>query len=99
MITYEFKTGTPEAWHEEIARFIAALENDPVVKGRISYRCMKAKQGTRYYHLAATADDDAAKALQANNDFAHYTEETKRVSGGTVQVVPLEIVAETAFRP
>jgi len=36
--------------------------------------------------------------LQANEFFSRYNEETKRVSGGTVEVVPLEIIAETAFR-
>ena len=27
-----------------------------------------------------------------------YTEETKRVSGGALEVVPLDVIAETAYR-
>ena len=38
MIRYKFANGTTEAWHGEIARFIAALDNDPELKGRIVYR-------------------------------------------------------------
>jgi hypothetical protein len=99
LIKYRFTHGTREAWHQEIARFIAALEADEALKGRISYRCMRIKNETNdYYHLAAAADDQTVKALQANAFFKHYTEETKRVSGGTVEVLPLEIIAETAFR-
>ncbi len=98
MIKYTFKEGSREEWHQDIARFIAALESDPAVRGKIAYRCMQAKNGADYFHLAAAADDAAIKALQANAFFARYNEETKRISGGTVEVLPLDIIAETAFR-
>ena len=52
--------------------------------------------GSDYYHLATAADDDAVKLLQAREFFLRYTEETKRAAGGEVEVLPLEIVAETA---
>lgn len=98
LIKYSFKNGSPEEWHREMARFVSALDHDPALKGRISYRCMKAKDGPDYYHLAAAADDQAVKALQASAFFSHYTEETKRVAGGAVEVLPLEIIAETSYR-
>ena len=41
MIKYRFANGTTEEWHREIGRFIAALDIDPGLKGKISYRCMK----------------------------------------------------------
>ena len=100
LIKYRFRNGSREDWHQEIARFIAALEGDPTLRGRISYRCMKAKnESDDYYHLAAAADEDDVKALQANEFFARYTEATKKAAGGSVEVLPLEIIAETAFRP
>jgi hypothetical protein len=49
-------------------------------------------------HLAASSDDEASKALQSRDFFKAYTEETKRVSGGTVEVLPLAIIAETSAR-
>jgi len=70
------------------------------LKGRIAYRCMKADNGSNeYYHLAAVADDEALKALQGRDFFKAYTEETKRVSDGTVEVLPLAVIAETLARP
>ncbi len=98
LIKYEFKEGSPDAWHEAIGRFIAALDNDPDLKGRISYRCMKEKNGPGYYHLATPVDDVAATMLQTKDFFRPYTEETRRVGGGVVEVVPLEVIAETNFR-
>jgi hypothetical protein len=41
MIKYEFKNGTTEAWHQEIGRFIKAIDNDPELKGRLSYRVLR----------------------------------------------------------
>jgi hypothetical protein len=99
LIKYRFQEGSPEAWRAEIERFIAALEADATLNGRIAYRCMKAGNGSNeYYHLAASSDDEASKALQARDFFKAYTEETKRVSGGTVEVLPLAIIAETSAR-
>ncbi len=96
LIKYRFKDGSEAAWREQIGRFIAAVEGDATLNGRIAYRCMKADNGSNeYYHLAATADDEAGKALQGREFFKAYTEETKRVSGGTVEVLPLAIIAET----
>ncbi len=98
LIKYQFKEGTPEDWHKEIGRFIAALDTDPDLKGKIAYRCMKETNGPGYYHLATPMSDEATAALQSKDFFRPYTEETRRVAGGVVEVVPLEIIAETSFR-
>jgi hypothetical protein len=96
MIKYQFANGAPEAWHREIVRFIAALDNDPDLKGKISYRCMKNRDDSSYYHLAAAADEQAVKTLQSRDFFKHYTEKTREAAGGEVVVTPIELIAETA---
>jgi hypothetical protein len=99
MIKYRLKDKSEEEWHKDIVRFIAALDEDPDVTGKILYRCMKRRGGTDYYHIAAAADDDAIKALQSRAFFARYTQETGLAAGGEVEVLPLEIIAETKGRP
>ena len=80
LIKYRFGNGSEEDWHREIKRFIAAIESDPALNGRISYRCLKANNGSGdCYHLAAAEDDEAAKALQERDFFKRYTGELKRV--------------------
>jgi len=98
LIKYTFSQGSAEQWHLDIARFIAALDTDPTLSGKISYRCLKHKQGDDYYHFAAAADDQTAAELGGRDFFTRYTERSDFVSGGTVEVVPLELIAETAFR-
>jgi hypothetical protein len=95
LIRYRLTNGSAEQWHKDIARFIADLDNDPVLDGRISYRCMKGRDGADYYHLAAAADEQAIRALQEREYFKHYTDKTKLVAGGAVEVLPLELIAET----
>jgi hypothetical protein len=95
LIKYRLKNSSTEAWHKDISDFIAALDGDPVLHGKISYRCMKSRNGDDYYHLAAAADEQAVKALQQSPFFARYTEKTKHAAGGAVDVLPLEIIAET----
>jgi hypothetical protein len=93
--TYRLDKGSEETWHRHIAAFITALDGDPELKGRIAYRCMKARDGAEYYHWAEAADDGAIRALQTRDFFKRYTEETKRVAGGSLNISSLETIAET----
>jgi len=95
LIKYRLQNAPAEAWHRDVAEFIAALDADPALQGKITYRCMKSREGPDYYHLATAADDQAVKALQQSPFFARYTEKTREVAGGSVEVLPLEIIAET----
>jgi hypothetical protein len=99
LIKYRFTNGSEEQWHQDIVRFISALDNDPDLKGKIAYRCMKSRSGPDYYHLAAAADEHAVETLQSRDFFARYTGLTDLASGGGVEVVPLEIIAETSAAP
>ena len=96
MIKYQFANGTPEEWHREIGNFIAALNGDPELKGKVSYRVMNNRDDSSYFHLAAAADEQAVKALQSRDFFKRYTEKTRQVAGGEVTVTPIELIAETA---
>jgi hypothetical protein len=96
MIKYQFANGTTEEWHREIGRFIAALDNDPELRGQITYRCMKNRDDSSYCHLASASGEQAVKALQQRDFFKHYTEKTRQVAGGEVTVTPIELIAETA---
>lgn len=98
LIRYRRENGNQDEWHREIARFISALDKDPALAGKISYRCMRGGGDSGYFHFATVADDGAAQALQQRDFFKHYTEQTRLVAGGQVEVVPLELVAETQSR-
>ena len=96
LIKYKLTNATADEWHRDIAKFIAALDTDPAINGRISYRVMKSREGNDYYHLATHVDNDAVKALQQSAFFKPYQERTRQVAGGDVSVSPLELIAEVA---
>jgi hypothetical protein len=96
MIRYEFKNGTTEAWHQEVGRFIKAIDGDPELKGRIGYRVLKNRDNGSYFHLASVSDDAAQKALQSRDFFKAYQEMTRKVAGGEVTATPLEWIGATA---
>ena len=98
MIRYRRSQGGEADWHQHIVDFIAQLDDDPAVKGKISYRCLKRRDGADYFHIAGAVDEQAIKALQGSAFFPRYNEETRKVAGGEVEVIPLDTVAETAFR-
>src|ERR1700742_4672622 len=90
MIRYQFANGTSEDWHREVARFIAALDGDPELKGRIRYRVMRNRDDASYFHLAAAADDAAVKTLQSRDFFRAYQAKTREIAaGGNVTVTPI----------
>jgi hypothetical protein len=96
IIRYEFANGSEAEWHADIARFIAELDNDPIIAGRIAYRVTRLRNEPIYTHLTAATDDDAIKALQASAFFKKYQEATRRVAkDGKVEVSPIEVIAET----
>ena len=97
LIKYQRRNGSAEAWHQDIAAFIAALDNDAELSGKISYRCMKVGDN-QYYHIATVTDDQVPKILQQRDFFKRYNEQTRAAGGGEVEVSPIEIVAETRHR-
>ena len=97
MIKYQFANGTTEAWHQEVGRFIAALDSDPELRGKIKYRVMKNRDDASYFHLAAAADDAAVKTLQSRDFFKAYQAKTREVAAnGNVTVTPVDVIAATA---
>jgi len=96
MIRYELKSGVTEAWHQEIARFIKAIDSDPELTGRIGYRVLKNRDDGHYFHLASVADEDAQKALQSRDFFKAYSARTRDISGGEVTATPIEWIDQTA---
>ena len=95
LIRYRRTEGSPEEWHREIDRFIAAIDSDPALKGKIGYRCMKARNGVDYFHIASVRDESGRVALQDRVFFKHYTQATRTIAGGVVEVTQIETVAET----
>lgn len=96
LITYRLQEGREDQRAQEIAAFIDAIDADPILRGKISYRSMKRGGRPEYYHIATAADEAAVRDLQSREFFAHYTAQTEALADGEVDVSPLETIAETS---
>jgi hypothetical protein len=74
------------------------LDDDSELSGKITYRCMRIADSDEYLHLASAADEQAVKSLQSRDFFKRYNEQTRAAGDGKVEVLKLEIVAETKRR-
>ena len=99
LIRYRRGSTDADTWHRDIAAFIAALDGDAELSGKISYRCMRIADSDDYLHIAAPADEAAIKTLQSRDYFKRYNERTRQVAAdGKVEVLKLDVVAETKNR-
>jgi hypothetical protein len=96
LISYRLQDGMEDQRRAEIGAFIAAIDADPALRGRLAYRCLKVSGRPEYYHIATAADDATVKALQSREFFTRYTGQTDRLADGEVTVSPLELIAETS---
>jgi len=66
-------------------------------QGRIAYRCMKVRDSDDYFHFA-TAVDDGAPGDLGEAASSSTTPKRRTPPRRTLEVLPLEVVAETSFR-
>jgi hypothetical protein len=59
---------------------------------------MRVRDTDDYYHLATVLDDRAPADLNEADFFKHYTAASETASGGTLEVLPLDVIAETTLR-
>ena len=97
-VTYLINVKSNITFANVLQLLIAALNDDPELKGKIIYRCLKNRDDAEYFHLASAVDEDAIKTLQSREFFQHYSEKTRQVAGNGVVVTPMELIAETTRR-
>lgn len=95
LITYRLKDGLEDRRHRDIRTFIAAIDGDAELRGKVSYLSMKRGGGSDYLHVAAAYDEAAVKLLQSRDFFQRYTAQTDDAAEGEVEVTPLEILDQT----
>jgi len=85
------------AYEQALQRFHHSLARVPP-SGFEGSQAFRAGGAPPQIGSAAAADEEAIQALQSRAFFSRYTEQTKRVAGGEVEVLPLETIAETKHR-
>ena len=90
--------GPSEEWEREVNAFIAAIDGDPSLRGRISYRCFKEKDGVSFYHAAAAVDDAAVADLKEKPFFKPYSTKLRAVAKSGPEFTQMQLVGGTKIQ-
>ena len=96
-IRYTLNTPS-ELWEQEVMAFIEAVDSDPSLSGRISYRSFKGADGVSFYHMSGAADAGALAELMAKPFFKEYAARVKAVSKIGPEVTQLNLVGGTKIQ-
>ena len=94
-IRYEF-SGDEDKWEAAIRGFIAAIDADPEVSGRFTYRVNKAKEGNMRVHWGSWDRPETVATLQSRDYFKSFAAELQAMAGESLSAVPLTEWAQTA---
>ena len=94
LIEYRLKEPS-EAWEGEVLAFIHAIDREPSLRGRVSYRCLRHQDSVTYCHLAAAVDDSAVNDLKRMEFFKPYSERLRAVAQTGPDFTKLQLVGGT----
>ena len=97
LIEYRIKEPS-ETWEREVLAFIQAIDGDPSLRGRISYRCLKQQDGVSFCHLAAASDESAVEELKRKPFFKPYSERLRAVAESGPKFTKLAVIGGTAIQ-
>ena len=97
LIRYTVKAPTDE-WEREVLAFIQAIDREPSLCGRVSYRCFRQADGVSYCHVAAAVDDSAVDDLKQKPFFKPYSARLRAVAESGPDFTKLQAVGGTEIQ-
>ena len=94
-ILYDYK-GDEAAWERTTSRFIAAIDKDKELAGRLHYRVNRAKEGSRRVHWGWWESPDIVPILQSRDYFKEFTARVREMGGDSLTTIPLTRHGQTA---
>jgi hypothetical protein len=87
-----------EDWEREVSAFIQAIDRDPSLRGRVSYRCLKESDGVSFCHIAAAVNDSAVEDLKERPFFKPYSAKLRAIATRGPEFTKLQVVGETEIQ-
>jgi hypothetical protein len=97
LIEYRIKEPS-KTWESEVVPFIEAIDGDPSLRGRISYRCLKQQDGVSFCHFAAASDESAVEELKRKPFFKPYSERLRAVAESGPKFTKVAVIGGTAVQ-
>ncbi len=94
LIQYDYD-GDEAAWLSAAEDFVAAIDNDPVLRGKFSYRVNIAADGVGRAHVGRWDSDETLAHLQSQDFFKTFAAKVGEFAGGAQNATRLRLAAET----
>ena len=78
--------------------FIEAIDLDPSLRGRISYRSFKGADGVSFYHMTAAEDAGAIAELREKPFFKQYAARMREVAQGGPEFTQMQLIGGTKIQ-
>jgi hypothetical protein len=82
-IVYEY-SGDEAAWKKATSDFIAAIDSDKEIAGRLHYRVNKARDGNRRVHWGWWDSPETVAKMQSRDYFKTFSAKVREMAGGTL---------------
>ncbi len=95
LIQYDYD-GDEGAWLAAVEDFVAAIDDDPVLRGRFSYRVNVAADGVSRVHVGRWDSEETLTHLQSQDFFKAFAAKVGEFAGGPPNASRMRLAAETA---
>ena len=95
LIQYDYD-GDEGEWMAAVEGFVAAIDADPALRGKFSYRTNIAADGVGRVHVGRWDDEETLAHLQAQEFFKQFAAKVGEFAGGAPNATRLRLAAETA---
>ena len=96
-ITISYKFGGPEGeWRKMVGDFIAAIDGDPEVAGKITYQVATADDRETRIHWGRWDNQDTLRTMQSRDYFKTFAERLRELTGGQQNVMASDVILKTS---
>ena len=95
LIQYNYD-GDEGAWMAAVEEFTAAIDADPALAGKFSYRVNIAADGVGRVHVGRWDAEETVAHLQGQDFFKRFAAKIGEFAGGAPNATRLRLAAETA---
>jgi len=94
LIQYDYD-GDESAWQTAVEGFVTAIDADPDLRGKFSYRVNTAADGVGRVHVGRWDKEETLAHLQAQDFFKQFAAKVGEFAGGSPNVTRLRQAAGT----
>ena len=87
--------GPEENWRKVVGDFIAAIDGDPEIAGKLTYQVTIADDGETRIHWGRWDSQETLRVMQSRDYFKAFAQRVKEFAGGQPNSMSSDVVLKT----